>query len=539
MTTAPPITWPLPTSFKPRPYQLDGVRRAVEQHLVYDCALGSGKSTMSLATIEALGCRRVLVLAPVRVLVVWRDEVNENAARTWTTWSGEVRGASGKRLSNPSVTKRVEAIQTAMAGAQRLRRPFMAAVNYESTHQGVMSEYLLGVQWDALICDEAHHLAGSASASSRYTAKLARGVRGNGGRIILCTGTFFPHSPLSAFGQMRTLDPSVLGTSWTSFKARYAKWRVLRETAWCPGCKREANLAFVGKPCNRPRTIIGGGVDTPGCGAIVEPGEPVYHRTPRGDLIPDGVREDRREELMERLAPWVHRVSQEELDAQTGLVEAVPQLRTCPLDPTARKAYDTLKRELIARVADGTIVASNAMVNVGKLMMVTSGHYRDEGSGEMRTLHDGDLCAKAKLLYGELAEDEDAEPVVVFYSYRYDATQIRLVCEKLGRRYGELSGDRNDLDGKFMPDVEVFAVQWQAGSEGLNFSRARHEIDYSLTFNLTRFTQAPRRLNRQGQTRHVTRRVLACEDTIDYACFHKLKRRELDNRAVLALLGDR
>ncbi len=542
-TDALPATWPLPTTFAPRPYQLVGLRRATDNHLVLEHGLGAGKSTVSLAVLEVLGIQHALVLCPPSVKAVWRDELAENAARSWVVWAGEVKGNNGKALKNPSVARRVEAITQAREDARRLRRPFMAVVNYESTHQAVMSKFLLGSPWDALICDESQHLAGSASSGSRFTAKLAKLIRARGGRIILCTGTFMPHSALSVFGQMRTLNPDVLGWSWPAFKARYAKWRVLRETAWCPGCMKAANVAYIGELCTRERPYNGCAHpprDTMPCGEMIVRGDPVYHKTPRGDLIPDGVREDRRDELMARLRPWVHRVSQEELDAQTGLVEAVPQLRTCTLDPAARKAYDALKRDLIAQVADGTIVAANAMVAVGKLMMLTSGHYRDASTGEMQVFG-GALCAKAQLLMDEFGEvDPTLEPTVVFYQYRYDASRIRAVCSELGLRYGELSGQRTDgLDGKYMaPNIDVLACQWQSGSEGINLSRSHTQIDYSLTFKLTQFQQAGRRLNRQGQVHACTRRVLACEETIDIGCFHALKKRQITNDSILRLLGD-
>ncbi len=542
--TTPATTWPLPTEFAPRPYQLEALARATQSEQVFDHGLGAGKSTVSLAALEALGCQRVLVMCPAKVLAVWRDELVENAARKWVVWSGVVRGSNGRPLKNPSVARRVEAIDEAHKGAFRLGRPFMAVVNYESAHQQVMADLLLLSEWDALICDESQHLASAQSAGTKLLRKVAYRVRRRGGRVILCTGTFMPHSALSVFGQMLVLDPDVLGSSWPAFKARYAKWRVLRETAWCPGCMKAANTAFFGELCTRTRMFDGYMTDSylAICGEMIVAGDPIYHKTPRGDLIPDGVREDRREELMDRLRPWVHRVSQAELDAQTGLVEAVPQLRTCTLDAPARKAYDALKRELIAQVDAGTIVAANAMVAVGKLMMLTSGHFRDDGTHEMRAYHEDALCAKAKLLRDELKEslEADAGPVVIFYQYRYDATQIDNVCYLLGLRYGELSGQRTDgLDGKFMaPGIDVLAVQWQAGSEGINLSRSHTQIDYSLTFKLTAFQQAGRRLNRQGQTHACTRRVLACEDTIDVGAFHALKRRQITNDSILQLLGD-
>ena len=36
-------TWPLPTTFDPRPYQADALQRAVAMHTVLDHGLGAGK----------------------------------------------------------------------------------------------------------------------------------------------------------------------------------------------------------------------------------------------------------------------------------------------------------------------------------------------------------------------------------------------------------------------------------------------------------------------------------------------------------------
>lgn len=530
---APAVAWPLPTTFRPRDYQVDGLRKALHGNIVYDVGLGGGKSTMSLAALEALGAKRVLVLCPAKVIAVWRDEVAENAARQWVTFTGTVQGARGP-LKNPSVARRCEAIIQADADARRIGRPFMAVVNYEATCQKTMANLLLGTPWDALICDESHKLAGAGAKTSILTKKVGERVRGRGGRIILCTGTFMPHSALSVYGQMRTLDTTALGTSWAAFKARYAKWRVLRERNICPVCCR-AHDRPVGTGC--PILCID---RTTGEYAKLVKGEPIYHVTPGGEKIPDGVDPEREAELMGRIAPWVHRVSQAELDAQTGLVEAVPQLRTIALDAETRRMYDALEKDLIAQYADGTITSANAMTNFGTLLRVANGHGRDAGTGEMRGLHldRNGLCAKARLLLDELADEDPREPIVVFANWVFDFAQIERVCEKLGRRYGELSGRRTDgLDGKYMaPHIDLLAVQWQAGSEGLNFTRARHEIDYSLSTVSTPNTQAPRRLNRQGQTRHVTRRILAIEDSVEVNWFYALKRRTDQNDAILSRL---
>lgn len=542
MTVAPPITWPLPTSFQPRPYQLDALARCVERNTALDHGLGAGKTTTALAAAEALGAMRVLVLCPKKVVRVWQDEVTENAAREWVVWAGWVPGVNGKPLKDPSIPRRIEAIRVLDRMATALRQPMMTVVNYEATHQGAMRKFLLAEPWEMMICDESQHLARPGSATSKFTKRLGATVRARGGRVLLTTGTFMPHSALSTYAQMRTLQPDVLGTSWAAFKARYAKYKVLKETQWCPYCV---------KPSNRPVGAVcganGDGIaleswETPEttCGGIIERGDPILMLTPNREPIPDGVREDRAEELMARLAPWVHRVSQDELDAQTGLVEAIPQLRTCVLSPVARSAYDALERDMVSRVADGTIVSANAMTNASALLRLACGHAKMEETGEIVNLAgDGQICDLAKLLADELDEHHHTEPIVVFYQWRFDADQIKMVCEEQGRRYGELSGRTSSgLDGKWMhPKIDVLAVQWQAGSEGLNFSRSHHEIDYSFGFSLTPFTQGPRRLNRQGQQHAVTRRVLVAENTVNLNAFYALKQRRRVNEAILNRLG--
>lgn len=524
-TDAPRATasWPLPTDFEPRPYQLDALRQIIDhKRLALDHGLGAGKTTTSLAVAEATQAMSVLVLCPARVTAVWSDEVSENAARQWVVWSGQVQGARGP-LKNPSVARRVESIIETHQGARRINRPFMAVVNYEAIDQRQMHELLLGTPWDLVVCDESHKIAGAGGKRSMKISKVTARTRDRGGRVILATGTLMPHSALSLYGQFRTLDPSVLGSSWTAFKARYAKWRILREDIRCAGCRGPVRLT-------QPTDTF---AICPGCGHVPVERTPIYHTTPRGDRIPDGVNPEMEADLMDRVRPYVHRVSQAELDAQTGLVEPPPQLRTTRFEPDTRKAYDTLEKDLIVRIGQGVITAQNAMVNVLRLQQITSGYGVDADSGQEIAL--STLPEKARLLADELADYPANEPIVVFARFHHDFDEIKRICAEQGRRYGEISGRSADgLDGKYMSsDYDVVAVQPQAGGAGINLTRARIGIFYSLDWSLANFDQCKRRILRQGQTRHVTFLVLAVEDTIDISVFYALKRRRDVNTAVL------
>lgn len=518
-------TWTLPTLFEPRGFQLEAVQRLLHGHLACDIGLGGGKTTIALAGAERLGAMRVLVLCPRKVVAVWPEEVRENAAREWTVWAGEVTGRHGKPLTNPSVPRRCEALIEANTRAIRLGQPFMAVVNYEASWQGQMAKLLLGTHWDMVICDESHKLAAPGGKVSKHVAQITKRCRDRRGRVLLLTGTFLPHSALSAFAQMRALNPEILGSSWVSFKARYAKWRVLRMSQVCSNCKRPVR-AHDPEQC-------------PQCGSLARDNSPVYHRTPRGDLIPDGVDPDKEPELLDRLAPHVLRVSQRELDAITGLHEPPPQIRTTTLRPETRKAYNALERDLIAQVAGGTITSANAMVNVLRLAQVTSGYGVDTATGTHIPLSPEKRPEKLELLADELEDLDPREPVVVFARFHHDLDQIRTLCESTGRRYGEISGRRDDgLAGHRMnPDIDLVGVQPQAGGAGINLTRARLGIVYSTDFNLANYLQCWRRILRQGQTRAVAFLHLAVEDSIDIPTFYALKRRQDVTAAVLDRLN--
>lgn len=546
---APPVAWPLPTVFEPRPYQLEGLRRIVDQmYQVLDHGLGAGKTTTALAALEMTSAMRVLVLCPQKVLAVWRDELEENSARQWIVWAGKVIGAHGRALKDPSVARRCESIIQANKDAIRVGRPFLAAVNYEALTSKAMQQLLLGTAWDVIICDESHRLAGAGGKWSKFIAKITKLCRARGGRIIEATGTFLPHSGLSCFGQMRALNPDVLGWSWAAFKARYAQWRVLRERNMCPACRRSFD-----RPAGTGCPVLC--VDT-ATGRICElvKGEPIYHLTPGGEKIPDGVNPEHEAELMQRIAPWVHRVSQAELDAQTGLVETPPQIRTCTLRPATRKVYDALEKDLIAQTADGMITAANAMVNVLRLAQVTSGYGVDAEGKHHIALSPG-LSEKASLLADELEDLPVREPVVIFARFHHDLDQIRAVCEKQGRRYAEISGRRSDglirisrtdhrtgrtahdqPGHRMADDCDVVGVQPQAGGAGISLTRAALCIFYSSDWSLANYDQAKRRVLRQGQTRHVVYLHLVAEDTVDVSLFYALKKRRETNDAVLARL---
>jgi SNF2 family DNA or RNA helicase len=480
--------------------------------VLIDGDMGSGKTAAAIALLEHdwryrcpvdNGHRkypyRVLVLAPKSVLGVWPNQIAEHATSGWTTWNGEVRGRNGKPLRSPSVTRRAEALVQATTNAGKLRRPFMAVVGYEASWQGDMAKLLLGTPWDAVILDESHRLKSAGGKASKHAAQIAARVRARGGRVLALTGTPMPHSPLDIWAQARALDGgAALGTSYHRFCTAFGRG----DTIWAPG-----------------------------------PRGPVQR------VVYKGIRDDRMDDFTQRVRHLIHRIPREGLDAYLGLPDAVDVYRTIDLDPATRRAYESLEKDLIARVGDGAVTAANAMVLVLRLAQVASGYaptVTTEGEQRgARRLSDHLLPEKARLLLDVLEDLPLREPVVVFCRFHHDLDAVQAVCDIQGRSYGELSGRRRDglTDHGTMAEVDVLGAQIKSGGVGIDLTRARYGIYYTLGFGLADYLQSRKRLHRPGQTRPVTYVHLLAENTVERSIYGALRNRQQVVDTVLQCLG--
>lgn len=278
------------------------------------------------------------------------------------------------------------------------------------------------------------------------------------------TGTFMPHSPLDAYAQARALDPGIFGTSFHAFRNRYA--------------------------------IMGG-----------------YQNY----QVTGWQRED---EMKTKLDSFVFHIGEEVLD----LPEAVHSYRTCELGTEARKTYGELEEHFISDVKGGTVTAANALSRLLRLQQVTSGFVRREDGEDIPIGNE-----KAQVLT-EIIEDAGIgpdEPMVVFCRFRHDLDYVQGITEAAGLRYGEVSGRQNDLTdrAKYPEDVDVLGVQIQAGGVGIDLTRARYCVYYSLGFSLGDYQQSLARVHRPGQTRTTFYYHILASNTVDGKVYRALKER--------------
>ena len=231
---------------------------------------------------------------------------------------------------------------------------------------------------------------------------------------------------------------------------------------------------------------------------------------------------DELESLMNKIT---FRVGAEVLD----LPPAAHVTYTCDLAGEAARIYRDLEDDFVACVRDGTVTAANAMVKLLRLQQVTGGCVpTDDG-----ITHRID-SSKQKLLADTLEDIGREEPVVVFCRFHADMDAIHEACDRMGYSSLELSGRRDELKRWQGGEAQVLAVQISAGGVGVDLTRARYSIYYSLSYSLGEYDQALARVHRPGQTRPVEHIHLVARNTVDMKIMRALEKRAEIVQSILA-----
>lgn len=229
------------------------------------------------------------------------------------------------------------------------------------------------------------------------------------------------------------------------------------------------------------------------------------------------------DELARKLSSVAFQVSKDVLD----LPEYHHIERKCELSAKARIHYNELRDEFITEVEGGIITASNALVKLLRLQQLTGGWLADANVD----------TNKAELLLEVLDELSADEPVVIFARFRRDLDTIHQIAGELGRDSFELSGRINSLHQWQNGNRPILAVQIQSGGVGIDLTRARHAIYYSLGYSLGEYDQSLARLHRPGQKYPVTYTHLIAHRTVDDKVYKALRDKRDVVSAILAQIG--
>lgn len=160
--------------------------------------------------------------------------------------------------------------------------------------------------------------------------------------------------------------------------------------------------------------------------------------------------------------------------------------------------YDKFESTLVPEIEYGQKITA-----LLKCQQLCSGFIKHED--QITEVH----TDKVKLLLETLEEIGD-KPVIIFCRFQHEITMIK----KAIGTCGEISGRQSDLLPFQNGEVDRLVVQVQAGSVGIDLTRADTAIYYSLDWSLSNYDQSQARVHRPGQTQ-TTHLIYLLSERID------------------------
>lgn len=192
------------------------------------------------------------------------------------------------------------------------------------------------------------------------------------------------------------------------------------------------------------------------------------------------------------------------------------------LDKKSWKAYQDLERKMILELPedDELISVTSAAALSNKLLQLANGAVYDED----RQVHEVHDCKIEAFL--ELVESIQGKPVLVFYNYQHDRERILKALAKSELRIRELKTTQDEDDWN-AGRIDILLTHPASSAYGLNLQQGgNHVIWFGLTWNYELYTQANKRLHRQGQVNKVIIHHLVSTGTRDEDVMTALKRKD-------------
>lgn len=211
------------------------------------------------------------------------------------------------------------------------------------------------------------------------------------------------------------------------------------------------------------------------------------------------------------------------------------QDRQAELTPDQRKAFDTLKKTMVAEAKAGKIVtAVNAADQIGKLRQILCGAIKT-GENEYVTL---DHAPRLTSLLETIGEASAKVLVVAPFKGIVRALQKEIEPHySVGVLNGDVStGARNQIIREFKENIDphVLLCHPKVMSHGLNLTEADTLIFYAPIYSNDEYQQVTERFNRAGQTRKMTVVRMAAHP-LEWQIYKLLDSRQSGQKSILDL----
>lgn len=191
------------------------------------------------------------------------------------------------------------------------------------------------------------------------------------------------------------------------------------------------------------------------------------------------------------------------------------------LDAKAEKAYKELERKMVLELPENEeISVTSAAALSNKLLQLANGAVYDE-EHKAHEVHTSKLDA-----FLELVESLQGKPLLVFYNFQHDKERILKMLDTKKLRVKELKTVQDEDDWNHQ-EIDILLTHPASSAYGLNLQQGgNHVCWFGLTWNYELYTQANKRLHRQGQTEKVIVHHLICSGTRDEDVMKALKKKE-------------
>lgn len=191
------------------------------------------------------------------------------------------------------------------------------------------------------------------------------------------------------------------------------------------------------------------------------------------------------------------------------------------MSPKAERDYLKMERDAVLELGeDEEIDATSAAALSTKLLQLANRAVYDED----RTVHEIHDCKIEAFL--ETLEQLEGKSVLVFYNFQHDYARLSAVLEKKGIDFRKLETAKDQEDwnaGK----IQVLLTHPASSAYGLNLQEGgNHVVWFGLNWNYELYTQANKRLHRQGQKERVIIHHLVTKGTRDEDVMEALRHKE-------------
>lgn len=172
------------------------------------------------------------------------------------------------------------------------------------------------------------------------------------------------------------------------------------------------------------------------------------------------------------------------------------------------KAYRDFKENRIVDIKNKTLVGDTSLTKM---------------------LYERQLCGQYngyKLQALKDLLDSTQDRVLVFYNFNEELYQIEDTCIEMNRPMAIVNGQTRDLTLYEEYDNSVTAIQYQAGSMGLNLQKSNKIIYFTPPLSSELFEQSKKRTHRIGQESTCFYYMLMCKNSIEEKIYSTLKMRK-------------